>query len=272
MNFLLGILHPRRLSYFLDSLRVLDYVDVFLAKNMEIVQAATTIRDFFLKLDYDYLILTSDDVVIPYLGPLMLMKDVQRRRFDILTGWSRRTPNSLHGNISPKPAPHIELKKGKALSTDEYHFYTVNNLVRLFSQGNRFIPVWFVGYSLTAMSRKVVEAWTPSGWNFCHTSIFNPVTLPNGRSGFWQSTDLHFSYQMWKLGFQKHADLAVYVPHYSDLRNLLVGKMKPEVEFIKAKKSPRKVKMKPDLMPVLPDRVSKYPSKAELKSKNTRVF
>ena len=64
MKFLFSIMHPRRLDFFLESLKALDYVDILLAKNMELVTALTNIRDSFLEREYDYLLLTSDDVPI----------------------------------------------------------------------------------------------------------------------------------------------------------------------------------------------------------------
>ena len=64
LKFLFGIMHPRRLDFFLKSIRTLDYVDVLLAENMEILTAQNAIREYFLTHDYDYLLFTSDDVEI----------------------------------------------------------------------------------------------------------------------------------------------------------------------------------------------------------------
>ena len=61
----------------MKSLAAIDYVDVLLAENMEILAAQNAIRRYFLDHDYDYLLFTSDDVEIPYLAPLKIMNDVK---------------------------------------------------------------------------------------------------------------------------------------------------------------------------------------------------
>jgi hypothetical protein len=113
----------------------------------------------------------------------------------------------------------------------------------MLSEGKTLIPVWFVGYSLTGMTREIVAEWIPKGWHFQSTPPYHYVH--NGRKGFWSSTDLWFSYQTWRLGYNKFCDLRVYVPHNPPMLNkssglkasvLLVGKEPPEITFIKAKK------------------------------------
>jgi len=238
LRFLFGIMHPRRLGFFLKSLAALDYVDILLAENMEILTAQNAIREYFLTHDYDYLLFTSDDVEIPYLAPFKIMNDVELLGHDIITGWSICRPGRPEANINTSPPENIEEKKGKLVWIHEYRCLSAEDIFKKIKQGTYIIPVWFVGWSITAISRRVVEKWKPRGRYF-QVDHFEPVTLEDGRSGFWASSDLWFSYQMWKEGFKKYADLTVYVPHHPQKENvLLVGKEKPNLRFIPGKKKP----------------------------------
>jgi len=236
MRFLLAVMHPRRLDFFLESIREIDYVDILLAKNYPIIQAQEKIRDFFLSRDYDYLILTSDDVKIPYLAPAMIMANVELYGYDIVTGWSLIRPNSRYANINREPPYGIDRYLGRPVWLNQYRFLTLSEIIDHILNGEYVIPVWFVGWSLTAMSREVVEKWTPRGWYFQYGEPGHEVY--QGRRGFWASSDLWYSYQMWKEGYEKYADLTVYIPHYPPRpQPLLVGKEPPELEFIAKKKT-----------------------------------
>jgi len=233
-RFLFGIMHPRRLDFFLESLKALDYVDILLAKNMEMVEALKTIKNVFLKGDYDYLLLTSDDITIPYLAPYKIMKDVGETGYDIITGWSR--VGKLANISRPKVNENIEKWTKKGIRLKNMYPYTVNEIEDMLKEGKGIIPVWLVGWSITAMSRRVVENWTPRGWVFLTRSKWKPATY-QGEKGKWWQADIWFSYETWKKGFKKYADLTVRIPHTkSKLKTMMVGKKPPEVKLIKARK------------------------------------
>jgi hypothetical protein len=227
-------MNPRRLEYFERSLEALDYVDVFLAQNMEIVRAQNTIRKAFLEGDYDYLLFTSDDVIIPYLAPYRIMKDCEIFRHDIITGWSPLYAFAPDTNISGKAPPNIEDRIDKPFYREDYKLFTVRQIQNLVYTGEELYPVWFVGWSITAISRRVVEAWTPRGWYFQVDKRFQPSANSKGEGGFYASSDLWFSYQTWKLGLEKYADLTVCVPHLppKNKKDLLVGLENPQTLFI----------------------------------------
>ena len=236
MKYLLAIMHPRRLDFFLNSLEKIDYVDILLVKNYPIIEAQNRIKKYFLEHNYDYLILTSDDVEIPYTAPAKIMLDVELYGYDIITGYSKIRPQLRYVNINLDPIRNIERFLDRPIWFHQYNFLTINEVLELLLKGEYMIPVWFVGWSLTAMSRRVVEAWTPRGWYFQRTKPYHETY--KGRRGFWASSDLWFSYQTWKQGFEKYADLSIYVPHYPPRpQPLLVGKEPPEVEFRPRKKA-----------------------------------
>ena len=244
MKFLFSIMHPRRLDFFLESLKALDYVDILLAKNMELVTALTNIRDSFLEREYDYLLLTSDDVTIPYLAPYKIMKDVEETGYDIITGWSTSPDGTLSNIGGSKQLDEIEAirKKGGYFPNKHVNRYTVRQVTRMLRAGKRIIPIWFTGWSITAMSRAVVENWTPRGWVFQKTAKWKPATY-QGKRGLWCQADHWFSYETLKHGFRKYADLAVHVPHTKALLSTLrVGIEPPETVIVKARKPLKKVK------------------------------
>jgi len=213
-------MHPRRLDFFLKSLRALDYVDVLLAKNMELVAAMMAVRNYFLKSDYDYLLFTSDDVTIPYLGPYKIMQNVENTGYDVITGWSPIGRLANIGRQMTKKDVERLLKLGKHVTIRQLKPFTVKGIEELLRKGEKIVPIWFTGWSITAMSKRVVKAWTPKGW------------VPTGKADVW------FSYEIWKKGFKKYADLSVKVPHRKVKRkNFMVGKEPPQTQIIKAKKS-----------------------------------
>lgn len=236
-------MNPRRLPFFVESLGKLDYVDVLLAKNMEIIMAQNNIRKYFLEHDYTHLLFTSDDVEIPYGAPKQIFDDVEQGGYDIITGWSLCRPNRKEANITPMAPKNIGGRLNRPFWYHEYGFlknYEISNMVK---SGKTIIPIWFTGWSLTCISRKVVDVWTPRGWYFQPIPEFRP-TIYKGVGGSWASTDLWFSYQLWKAGFNKYADLRVYVPHNPlhfshKYASILVGKEPAKLEFISAKKALR---------------------------------
>lgn len=238
MEFLFSILHPRRLPFFLESLKALDYVDVLLAKNMELVTALKAIKNGFLESEYDCLLLTSDDVTIPYLAPYKIMKDVEETGYDIITGWSTSTDGTLSNIGGPKQLDEIEAirQKGGYFPKKDVNRYTVPHVMEMLEAGKRIIPIWFTGWSITAMSRAVVESWTPRGWVFQKTAKWKPATY-QGKKGLWCQADHWFSYEALKHGFRTYADLTVHVPHTKALLSTLtVGKEAPKTVIIKARK------------------------------------
>jgi hypothetical protein len=218
-------------------------MDVALAKNYPLVDAQNVIIEFFLSHDYDILIFTSDDTEIPYDAPLKIFADMEVLGHDIITGWSLCRPNRHEANITSEPIRDIDRRKDQMVWYANYPFLDHKTFSDRLKKGEYIIPVWFVGWSLTAMTRAVVRKWKPRGWYFQHTEPFHYVH--EGRKGCWCSSDLWFSWQMWKLGYNKYCDLRVYVPHNPPLlgkpnmeraKVLLVGKQPEELKVIKTKK------------------------------------
>ena len=112
-----------------------------------------------------------------------------------------------------------------------------NQIEKMLDAGKKIIPIWFTGWSITAMSRAVVENWTPRGWVFQKTAKWKPATY-QGKKGMWCQADHWFSYETLKQGFRKYADITVHVPHTKALLStIMVGKEPPKTLLIKARKS-----------------------------------
>jgi hypothetical protein len=215
-------MHPRRLPFFVNSINKIDYVDVALAKNYNLIEAQNTIRDYFLAHDYDSLLFTSDDVEVPYNVPRMIVKDLALGKYDIVTGWSNCRDTRREANITLAPIPNIDTKIGLPVFYEQYRFVLMPTIKQLLAKGKTLVNVWFIGWSITGMSRKVVEAWKPKGWYFQKGEPHHFTV--NGQKGFWASSDLWYSHQMWKLGFSKACDLRAFVPHHPPRpKGLLVG-------------------------------------------------
>ncbi|GAG96074.1 unnamed protein product, partial [marine sediment metagenome] len=236
LKFLFGILHPRELPHFLSSLRDIDYIDVFLAKNMPILKAMKTIKNYFLDHDYDYLILTSDDIEIPYLAPMRIMQTLEIYKLDLLSGWSPITPASKLSNIAGGDMPKEIMTQGVPFSKSQYKFYTVQNIIDFLRKGDYLIPIWFQGWSITGMRKECAKLWDCTHWYFQEDGYFSPKKDIHGTPGFDASADLSFCHQMWTAGYKTFADLTVAVPHYPPGKQALrVGKDPEDTVFIEAR-------------------------------------
>ena len=224
MRFLLGVMHPRRLDYFLNSIKNIDYIDIALAKNMKIIDALTSLRDFTLENGYDYLILTSDDTVIPYLAPAKVKCSLRMLKFPkILTGYSRISTKTPFVNLVERMPEDLEPNKYYPANI----YMHISEVFDYLFKGKYIIPVWFVGWSLTAMHRTVLEDWKPRAWMTWHVQ---------GGDEWSAACDMAFSYDFSNV--TKLADLTIYVPHIpTGRKGLLVGKEPPELEYIKKKEN-----------------------------------
>jgi len=223
MRFLLGIMHPRRLDYFLNSIKKIDYIDILLAKNMKIVEALKTIRDFTVDREYDYLILTSDDTIIPYLAPAKIMHDVRMlNKPQIITGYSKISTKTPFVNLVEKMPEDLEPNKYYPANI----YMHISKVWEYIFKGKYIISVWFVGWSLTAIHWTILEEWKPRAWMTWHVQ---------GGDEWSAACDMAFSYDFRHV--EKLADLTVYIPHIpTGRKGLLVGVEKPDVDFIKAKR------------------------------------
>jgi len=213
VKYLLAVMHPRRLPYFLESIRRIDYVDIALAKNYDATEALNILRSYALKNDYDYMILTSDDVIIPYNAPLKIMLDCELYNPPAITGYSRINPYTQYVNLTLKPIPNIERRVNTTIWMHEYGFISIYDVLSNLYNGNEILKVWFVGFSLTAIRNDILEKWIPKPFNQngCH--------------------DLQFTYETWKMNIDRYADLTVYIPHIPTGKSgLLVGVEPPELE------------------------------------------
>ena len=217
---LLGIMSPRRIPIVYDALRKIDYVDIAIAQNMIITDAHKALAKACLDGGYDVLIKTSDDLVIPYLAPYRLIQDYEMTGYKVITGWSFVRPWIKKANITFVPIRNIDRYVGRPVYMSMYPFPTIDEIRRKIMTDGYIVPVWFVGFSLTLITADVIEKWEPRGWY-----------MARDRYGPWPvSTDLRFSYDIWKMGIQAYADLSVYCPHLAyGRRDLLIGREEPRL-------------------------------------------
>jgi len=231
-DMILAIMHPRRIKSVIESINRIDYIDIVLAKNMLIVDAINSLKSFALDHGYKYMILTSDDLIIPYEACLRLYEDILLHGFKVITGYSRIKPSSLDLNITEKEIYDLDRKLNRPVFYHEYRFLRVHDVLSYLQKGIYIIPVFFLGWSLTAIEQSVLKKWKPRGW-------FIDKILINNKYYTWHvSVDLHFSYSIRKMGIQAYCDLTVYAPHLAvRLETVRIGLEKPQVEFRKKRKS-----------------------------------
>ena len=240
-RFLLGILHPRRLPFFLNSIEKIDFIDKVFAENMPSRLAYESLRSFALDKGYDYLILSSDDVVVEESALRKVIEAVLTYNYPVTTGWCWVRPNLKLANITLMPPKNLEKRLNQPLFMHEYGFVPKEVIDGFVEVGVKVVQVWFVGMSLTAIRQDVLRDWEVRGWFFQQHFTFKPETY-RGQKGFWSCFDLWFSYDSWRKGYKKICVLDAYVEHspvgYShDWRDLTVGKLEPNVRFEEAKRS-----------------------------------
>jgi hypothetical protein len=238
-RFILGVTHPRRLKFFIESVEKVDFLDKVFAENMPPTMAYTSLRNFALDKGYDYLILTSDDVVVGGDALRLIMDTCMSRDIPVVTGWSLVRPYHFLTNVTLNPPREIDRYVDRPFYLEHYGFLPYWRMQEFKLRGVKLFDVWFVGFSLTAIRRDALREWTPRGWYFHEHPSFQPESH-QGRKGFWASQDMWFSYEMGVKGFRKVCVVDAYVPHepvgYShSWSDFTVGKLDPMIRFEKVK-------------------------------------
>ena len=237
-SFLMAVPSPRNYLPFYDSIQKINYIDIFLAKYMEVVTAMTVIRDFFLDGNYDYLMICQDDYQVPLLAPYKIMLDVEYHNFDVVCGWCQIGADPNITNIGDIPRIIYINNLNKRIPHFQRYLYKTKEIFSFLLDDQRFLKVNFTGHTLCAMSRDVVKKWTPRAWYFHTTDTNRRFILHDDVWGGWAGCDDWFSYEMMEKQVPIYADLTVFVKHDApDYDNLLVRKRQPTTEFFSASQS-----------------------------------
>lgn len=224
-NILLASPSPRDLPEFLECIEKVDYIDkLFIKYTAPEVETYKQIRNYFLEhTEYDYLTIVPDDTTFDPNIFKILIDDINRYKFDVITGYSNISLNNMNTyTLSIDPV-------------SQYRDRTYNLLTKstLFdkngkSKFGRYFKVKWLGFSLTTIKRKVIEK----------IEFEDDARYNNHPYGTGCCVDTIFSFQCNRLGINMWADINVNITHLrvgdgSLLTNFYVGKKPPKTLFVK---------------------------------------
>jgi hypothetical protein len=225
----LMIMNPREIPECLNAFRSLNGVSKAWFKGYTELQLVPVIKKFIDETDYDYYIMSSDDLV-PTQKALDAVIGNLHPSFCV-TGWSCVAPNSDIVNIRLKPDKHLNLMYvvawtfGKVIP--DFMKHRLLNMTKdrvmpnIASKIRNEMPdvfrTYFVGFSFTAMSR---ELW-----------IKYPFRVYSG-AAFWVNkagSDISLSNRLYNAGVPMYCVKNAEVLHLRSMANFIVGKVTPEV-------------------------------------------
>ncbi|GAH87287.1 unnamed protein product, partial [marine sediment metagenome] len=116
----------RNLPVVWDAIKRTDYVDKLIVKNFQKDTADEIAMQFFLKREeYDYLIISTDDVVGAPHQVELLLEDEEEHAFPIVTGWCNHVnqwASLCIDPIAPEALTQALEKPYPGLSLEEYRF------------------------------------------------------------------------------------------------------------------------------------------------------
>jgi len=153
--------------------------------------------DYFLKNDYDYLILATDDIVVEPYHLRLLIRDIKDSDLPVFSGMMNVDQEEYMdqwGNLNICPSLPSKNRRER-----NYEWYKRNTLPQ-----EDWFSVGFAGFGLTAIRRDVVEQFT-----FDTDSVYK-----NNGPAAGASLDLVFCYNC------KENDIPIYIDQRIDMKHL----------------------------------------------------
>ena len=217
-----------------------DYVDKLIVRNHQKDTADEIAMQFFFQRDeYDYFIITTDDVLGHWFQVRHLLDVEEEHGFPILSGWS----NHLHVWASLRMEPFdlgfIEKALDRpypGLGIEDYDFTLSRDIVKG-NFGHPFFEVWFTGIPLTLVQKKTLRRvpfreWRLSKDEFCIT----PQAREEGR-GVMQ--DIQWAIDCAEKDIPITVDARVFLLHVFETQSAMRVGEDPRVQFIPAEERSR---------------------------------
>jgi len=147
------VLGARDFTLCYDWISKVDFVDKLILRNYMHHDAHRLAQEYFWQHGYDYMIITSDDVLGTPDQVKMLLKDEEENKFPVVSGWCNVRLNYSWAAVSLKPHDGIVTRK---TSLDAYHFIDMADII-LAKYGYPYFKAWFVGLPLTLVTKEVLK-------------------------------------------------------------------------------------------------------------------
>ncbi|MEM3414945.1 MAG: glycosyltransferase [Thermoproteota archaeon] len=204
----------RLLPQFIKSFESVDFIDKVMFIGYTERQLTPILNKFIKESDYDYIIITADDVVFDKSVVERLVNDAGK--FDVLTGYSRIRPSLNRYNITKTKL------KGTFPSHSSYDWYYDRDLRKLIDNNILYGRTYFCGYSLSMFNRKLFDRVSYGFYD-------------GGKFDGW-ATDFFVSKQLQDLGVEMFFRVDCYVHHLAWDRDYIIGRVEPHIKVEKVYK------------------------------------
>jgi len=215
-----------------------DYVDKLIIRNMQKDTAdEIAMQFFFLQDEYDYFIITTDDVMGHPAQVQALLDAEEDNGFPILSGWCNHLDN--WASLSLDPINPLILGKAfnepfPGLSLEDYNFALRSDIAEG-AFGFPFFNAWFTGIPLTLIQKKTLKMvpfreWRREKDRFC-------ITEQAKAEGRGVMQDVQWAIDCAEKGISITTDVRLFLLHLFDTSRstLRVGRFTPQISFIPSK-------------------------------------
>ena len=226
----------RTLPVVWDAIKRTDYVDKLIVKNFQKDTADEIATQFFLKREeYDYLIISTDDVVGAPHQVELLLEDEEEHEYPIVTGWCNHIyplASLCIDPIDPEVIAQALEKPFPGLGADEYRLPLLRDIVAG-DFGYPFFNVWFTGMPLTLIRRETLKEVPFREFRFLKDEYcVTPLAKERGR-GVMQ--DLQWAIDCDMKGIPIVTDARIFLLHVFGTRGALKIGENPSVGLSAAK-------------------------------------
>ena len=213
-----------------------DHVDKLILRNFQKDTADEIAMQFFFARDeYDYFILSTDDVLGTEHQVKMLLDDEEEHGFPIISGWCNHVDILASLRVEPlDPTFLIEARKKPfpGLHYTEYDF-TLSRDVVSGDFGYPFFEVWFTGIPLTLIRKKTLREVPFREFRRCNDQFC--VTPEARKEGRGVMQDLQWAIDCAEKKIPITIDARIFLLHVFNTRSRIRVGRKPHVSFIPAK-------------------------------------
>jgi len=143
-NACLLIMNPRRIDRVIDSIKPINIKKVWFT-GFNSLQISGVLNDYVKNTNYDYYIVTSDDLVLNQTAFTNVLDKMSK--FDVFTGYCNLYVDSEYVSLAKSP---VTLKQQDYPRADDYDLLKLDEVV---NYKNQIIETFLVSYSITTIKR-----------------------------------------------------------------------------------------------------------------------
>jgi len=146
----------RNFSLFWDWVDRVDFVDKLIIRNYLLHEAhAYAMKYFFEHSEYDYFVMSSDDVLGTPDHLKQLIRDEEEHGFPVVSAWCNVLTDKPWAAVSVAPIDP-KVIASKLVTYESYNFVHIHDIL-LARYGYPFFSAWFIGLPLTLIRRDVLK-------------------------------------------------------------------------------------------------------------------